>query len=347
MRNRYVRLIATIALVTLIFIAGSFAGLYLFERKQIEGMSPIQVIYYILLSAMGEQPIEATSSGGIVMLILIMVLGVFIVIHVLEQISGSVIEDRLNKLFRRKAYIPHGVSGHVIVCGYNSLSKAVLEELTASGRDVVVVSDKITLEDGDRFRDDSVGFIVENPMDSTRGDPGSSPLFKAGVKRAESVILTLENEADNAFLCLTAKDLNRGVRVIAHTNDYTENRVRKFRKAGAEHIISSEVAGGHLLALAGVKPLSADFMQDVSTATYGIDLVEAQVVGGSGLIGKSVCDESIKSEANATVVGIVKAGRLLLNPEYSTLLEAGDTLIAIGDRVGLKKLKDLCGMDDG
>jgi voltage-gated potassium channel len=343
LNNTYLRLMISLIFLIILFFEASFISLYFFEREQIQGMSWAQVVYYILLSAMGEQPIEARTTGGTVTLILVVVFGVFIVIHVFEQLSGSVIENKLDKLFKRNRYIPKHLKNHVIVCGFNEISREVVKELESMGKRVVVITESLKMGDREDLKARDMGYLITDQLLKSGKDSKESPLSLAGIRDAESVILTLEKEADNAFLCLTAKDLNKNVRVISHTNEYTEKMIRKFRKAGAEHIISHEVVGGHLLAMAGIKPLSTDFIQDVSTSSYGIDVLEVKVSGGSELVGKLVADGYVKSKTNTTVVGIRKGGDLIFNPEYSTILEAGDILIAIGENKDLVKLKEIAG----
>ena len=327
--DRYFRVLAPIFGIIGLFLVLSYLGLVLFEPQQVGELGYAKLLYYILLSAMGEQPFEATSTGGVVVLILIMVCGVFIVIHVLDQVSGNVIEDRFNKFFRRKSWVPRGVSGHVVVLGYGLVSRKVVDELLLLDRRVVVVSPELSLEDGELLKARGVGYVIADPLSSEAGG-AEAVLEKACLLEAESAIFTFGRESDNAFLCLTAGEMKSGLRLIALSSDYSENAVHKFEKAGAERILSAQIVGGHLLACAGVKPYSTDFLQDLADSSYGVEIYEDEVTGDCSLVGVSLADSGIKEEVNVTVLGVNGGEGLVFNPPDTTILSEGDVLLAIG-----------------
>lgn len=341
--SKYLKVFAPGFIIIGLFLLLSYAGLRVFEPSAIEGKPFIEVLYMIILSATGEPSIEASSTGGILLLILILLFGIFIVVHLLEQVSGNVIEDRFRKLFKKSTYLPRAKSGHTILCGYNPLSERILEELSAMGRTVILVSDKISLEKAEVLRGQGIGYVLEDPVAKSTGDSGGSPLEKALIGSAYSVILALESESDNAFLCLTAKDLNPRVRVISHTSDYSSNTIKKFEKAGAEKIISSRVVGGHLLARAGVSPAATDFIQDIGDASYGIDVRELVVGEKSRYNGSRINHVKLKRESNCTVIGVFAGEKLLFNPLEETIINAGDTVIAIGLPEDFNKLEKILG----
>ncbi len=307
-------------------------------------MSWARIIYYILLSAMGEDPFQAKTTGGLITTILMVVLGVFLVIHVLEQVSGSIIEDKLNKLFKKNRYIPKNMKDHVIVCGYGNIGREVVGELEALGNKIAIITNDLTIEERDELKAKGIGFLISDLLGSTSKNSSDEILSSAKIMQAQSIILTLDKESDNAFLSLTAKDINKEIRVISHTNDYSKHMIDKFKKAGTSIILSSEVVGGHLLAMAGLKPLSTDFMQDVSTASYGIDIREYTIHKDSGLVGKKINDSYLHEKTNASIIGLRKGDDLVFNPGNSSIYEPGDVVIAIGDKKDLEELNKLTGV---
>jgi len=217
-----------------------------------------------------------------------------------------------------------------------------LNELSAMERHAVLVAPDLAPEKMESLKGRGFGFLVADPL-TPSAEGGSHPLAAAGVECAAAIILAFPKESDNAFLCLTARDMNPNLKLAAYTLDYSDNMRRKFGKAGARHIISPDVVGGKLLALAGTNPLSTDFIQDVSTASFGLDIAEPKIGKVSVLEGVRLGDVEGKLGVRLLFMGLERGGELLVNPVDSTYLTCGDSLIVVGGRVDLEKLVKACG----
>ena len=83
-------------------------------------------------------------------------------------------------------------------------------------------------------------------------------LRKANIETAKTLISTLPNEAENVYLTLTARDMNRNLNIIARA-DYDEG-VKKLKRAGADHVVTPHVLGGIRMAMASLRPNVVDFI---------------------------------------------------------------------------------------
>src|SRR5262245_62145793 len=86
---------------------------------------------------------------------------------------------------------------HVVVCGWGRVGKAVANDLVASGKEVVVVD-----IDPARVAASSHPTVVgDATLDST--------LAAAGIARASALVAALQGDAENLFVTLSSRALNR------------------------------------------------------------------------------------------------------------------------------------------
>jgi voltage-gated potassium channel len=123
---------------------------------------------------------------------------------------------------------------HVVILGYGDLTEPLIEQL--GGTPFVVVT-----PDNDRaarLRNRELRVVVGNPSDD-------DPLRQAGIEHARAVVAATENDADDAFAILTARELNPDARIIAAAT--ARENIQKLERAGADTVFSPAVIGGQML----------------------------------------------------------------------------------------------------
>ena len=129
------------------------------------------------------------------------------------------------------------LEGHYIVCGAGRVGYNIGRKLKKRGREVVFIEkdpDVIKKLRGEGFYVIDVGPIDEDV------------LVKAGIKKARGVAASLGDDSKNLLLVLTARDLNKRLKIAVRAN--SESIISKFKKAGANLMILPEALGGEKLA---------------------------------------------------------------------------------------------------
>jgi voltage-gated potassium channel len=149
------------------------------------------------------------------------------------------------------------------------------------------------------------------------------------------------SDADNLFITLSARLLNSAVFIVARVEG--EAAEQKLRRAGADRVVSPYAIGGFRVAQAVLRPNVVDFIELATrTEVLDVQIEETQVQAGSQLDGVSLRDSRLRREFGVIIVAIKKAaGHMQFNPPGEAMMEAGDTLIALGDRLHLDKLDEL------
>nr|WP_254546497.1 NAD-binding protein [Halomarina sp. BND7] len=214
-------------------------GAYLL-REDFTGIeTPIQAFYFSLVTAstVGYGDVAPTSDIARLFAVSAIILGT----SSFAAAAGALLVPAVEARFERTLGTMTDKSlslleRHVIVVGHGDLTEPILEELTDEDADFVVVTED----------PDAAGVLRDRGLLVYVGDPSDEePLRRVGIERARAVVAATEDDARDALVVLTARELNPDVRIVAAATD--RENVKKLRRAGADTIISPAVIGGHLL----------------------------------------------------------------------------------------------------
>jgi voltage-gated potassium channel len=208
------------------------------------------------------------------------------------------------------------MKGHVIVAGFGTTGVATVKELITNGynENNLIVIDK---------SQDNVKSAAEAGATGLFGDPSHEELLKkAVIKRARALIITTPHDDANVLISLTAKDMNRNIKIIARVSNH-EN-IKQLKRAGANVIISPSLTGGNLMAMAVEKSTSVNLLSDLLTSSRGVNVLQRKIKASE--IGKSP-----KDLKRAIVLSMVRRGKYIGPRELDgVILEKGDEIILIG-----------------
>ncbi|MFP4522160.1 MAG: potassium channel family protein [Fibrobacterota bacterium] len=155
------------------------------------------------------------------------------------------------------------LSSHVIVCGLNSTSRYIIDELEKNRdfyRDIpggysgeYVVIDTIK-SPGESFINNfpSMRYLCGDPADDT-------VLEKAGIRTAFGIFPVLSADKENLFITFSARQLNPSVRVVSRAADIF-NIGQKMYGAGAGSVVSPNFIGGLRLVSEISRPEVTEFL---------------------------------------------------------------------------------------
>jgi voltage-gated potassium channel len=165
-------------------------------------------------------------------------------------------------------------------------------------------------------------------------------LRDAGVERAQGLVASLPDDADNLYVVLTARDLNKSLHIVARAVE--EQAESKLRRAGANRVIAPTIIGGHRLAQALLKPHVHDFIDSLTAHELDLEMEQIDIKPDSPLVGRKLRFTNIRSQLDVVIVGIRRLnGDMLFNPTGDAVIENGDTLIAMGRAASLSELDGL------
>jgi voltage-gated potassium channel len=285
----------------------------------------------ITLTTVGFKEVHDLSENGKIFTIALIVGGVGTVLYVLRTGAQLILEGELQEIYGRKRLEKRlrELKDHYIVCGYGRMGKIIARELRHEDLDFVVIEKNHTaLGEEDLL-------IIEG--DATKDDL----LKKAGIEKAKCLISVLPTDAENLYVVLSARGLNPDLMIVARAGE--EGSEQKLLRAGADRAVSPYYIGGLRIAHTVLKPAVVDFIE-FATKSGNIDLQieEINIGEGSELVGQTLDQCGIGRDLGIIVVAIKQSGgEMKFNPTFRTAMEAGDTLIAVGETSKLKSLEEM------
>jgi voltage-gated potassium channel len=223
---------------------------------------------------------------------------------------------------------------HYIVCGAGDTGRHIIEEFCKMEVDFVVVErDKARVE---RLRDDHRFCLIEG--DATDEDI----LVQAGVTRAKGLVTCLPDDKSNLFVVLTARGLNKQMRIVARAVE--EGTPAKMLKVGADSVISPNNIGGLRMASDMLRPNVVTFLDIMMRDPRNtLRFEEATVQEGSEFDGKTIAQADVGRKTGAIIVAVrdAETAQYNFNPSGDRPLRARDVLVLIGDLEQIRKLRRL------
>ncbi len=255
----------------------------------------------------------------------------YVVTVVSEYISTGQFFSQLNK--RKMQRKISKLQGHTIVCGYGRNGEQAVERLKSYDQHCVVIeSDKEVI---DELENKSIKYIEGDATDD-------SVLTLANIKKADNLITTMPSDADNLFVVLTARQLNKDLTIISRAS-YASS-YSKLKVAGADNIIMPDRLGGNHMASLIVTPDLIEFVERLTIeGKEHTNLEEISIDDLSkDFTNKTIFDLNIRNRTGCLVIGLKKAdNEYIINPEGDTMLDPGSHLIVLGNSEQISKLHEV------
>jgi voltage-gated potassium channel len=298
----------------------------------VEGWSLGDSLYMTLMTVttVGYGPPHPLSPAGRNFSIVFMVVGVGTAGYALSSAVQALVQSEIVSTFgkRRRQREMSRMHDHFIVCGAGRVGTRVVRELQRAGVPFVAIESDAR-KAAELNLPDSQVLVRDATLDET--------LREAGVERARGLVACLPDDAENLYVVLTARDLNRDLHIVARAVE--EAAEPKLVKAGASRVVAPTIIGSHRMATALLRPAVADFMDSVAAENLDLAFEQVEVAGGSELAGHKLRFARIRPELDIVIAAIRRReGEMIFNPSGDTRIEAGDMLIAIGRAESLAAL---------
>lgn len=299
--------------------------------------SPLDALYMtiITISTIGYGEIISLSGNpaGRVFTIFIALSGISVLFYIMTNFTAFVVEGELKDSFwrRKMEKMAKNLRDHYIVCGIGIVGIHIVNELDAIKRPYVVV--EINREHIEKLPNTGKAQIfIED--DATDNDT----LLKASIEKARGLFAVTGDDNQNLVICLTAKQLNPHIKVVAECNEI-RNR-DKMKKAGADSVVSPSLIGGLRMASEMVRPTVVSFLDMMlRDKEQGLRIEEVSVP--PSFVGQPISTLKLKKYRSVLLLAIRDKDDLTYNPPEDYVIQGGNTLIFMGtpdDRQGLEKI---------
>jgi voltage-gated potassium channel len=247
--------------------------------------------------------------------------GALVQFFTLTQIQQALGIKRMNNEIGR-------LRDHIVVCGFGRIGNMLARELKAGKAKFIVIerSEKRVAEARE------LGYLC------IQGEATDEDLLKAaGIDRAAILATVLPDDAANVFITLSARSLNKSVRIIARGELPTTEG--KLLHAGADQVVLPAHIGAERIAELILYQDSATLIRGSDQAKgfehdlhgLGLELEVVAAAEGSPYAGLTI--EAIESQAQGAFLIVAlnrRDGGTLTRPPADTRINAGDGVVVLG-----------------
>ena len=292
----------------------------------LEGLDFFDSLYLTVtvLSTVGFGDIVPKTVLGKVVYMGLVLTGVGVFGYAVSSIASIMAERSIFKLARGFFFLggEGRLKNHVIVVGWNELSKAVCSELKANGYKVVLVVE----------RDEDARDASKAGYDALVGSPLEEATYRhVRVEDAKAVVLTEDDPSKNLMAILRVREINRRARVVVACGDDLMKSL--FYRAGADRVVNLADISGRILASFVFEPLVAEIIEDLSEAETGLDAEQVVFQAGRSVTLRELKERGLKS----VVFAVARGSERYYYPSDNFELKPGDALILMGLREDLDR----------
>jgi len=320
------RLGGALALLLAVLVVGTVGYVIL-------GFGFLDALYQTVttVATVGYREVQPLSTAGKIFTMVLILLGVGAALYAFSVLIETLVEGRIQDVLgrRRMERTIDAMHDHVIVCGWGRVGRSIAAEVTAAGRDLVVID-----QDAARLADCPHPTIIGDATDD-------AVLARAGLPRASAVVAAVDQDAENSFITLSARASRPDAFIVSRARSMESEP--KLRRAGADRVVNPQHIGGARMAAFVLRPHVAEFL-DVVMRERNLEfrLEELEIFPGSPVAGMTLREAHLRDRAGALVLALRGPdGQFVTNPSPDALIEPRHVLIAIGTEDELAKLAEI------
>ena len=303
----------------------------------LSGYSLVDALYMtvITITTVGFGEVKPFTPEEKIFTIFLILLSITIFAYAISTFSEYLVSGKLFNHFKHKRIVKRieELKGHTIVCGFGRNGKQAITKLKNYNQQFVVVeNDK-----------EVVDFLDQHQILNIQGDATiDDTLIKAGIHNAANLITALPSDADNLFVVLSARQLNKKFKIISRAS--SESSYNKLKIAGADNVIMPDKIGGNHMASLVVTPDVIEFVDRLTVegeTTANLEEIAVDELPEK-FVNKTILDLDLRKKTGCTVIGLRKPNKdYEINPDASAILAKGSNLIVLGRRDQIQKLREI------
>jgi len=311
--------------ISLVVLAGS-TGYYILFGGEPKFMDCVYMTVISLTTVGFGEVIEVTGNvPAEIFTMLLIIFGMGIILYGISTVTALIIEGELSGILRKKKMFKRisKMKNHYIVCGGGETGRPVIEELTKNKEPFVLIEqDQENIQ-----RCKSVTDLLYVEGDATDDEN----LVAAGIENAAGIIITLPSDKDTLYVTMTARMLNKKVRIVSRM--INQKLLPKLKMAGANSVVSPNTIGALRMASEMIRPTVVDFLDRMLRSKQGNLRIHQIIVSeNSSFAEKNIHESGLKAKFNLLILAVrLDNGEIEFNPPASQVLTSGMTLITMGD----------------
>lgn len=328
------KIAGAVFLLLVIFMTGVISFRFFSDYSWIDAF----YMTVITITTVGYGEVMPLSPNEKIFVSLLIISSIFIVGYAISVITEYILSKNIGILRQKKVQKKlESMHNHIIVCGYGRNGKQAAQKLLAYKKPFVIIErDEEVIE---RFSDENMLFILGDAIED-------EVLMKAGISKASTLICATPNDTDNLFIVLSARQLNKKLKIISRASE--ETSYKKLKLGGADNVIMPDKIGGDHMASLVVVPDLVEFLDNLTVSgqedSINVEQIPFEKMCPEGRE-QAIKDLDVRNKTGCSIIGYRSpSGDYIVNPEPSLVLQKNSKLILIGRPDQIENLKRVYGV---
>lgn len=315
------RLSIPVVLLVAVNIMG-VGGYYMMWRDEGGTLSDALYMTFITITTIGYGEVYSLGTQERFFTMAVSLLGIgslsYVIGTTMEHVVASQVADARGRRKMRNAI--DKMSNHIILAGLGQMGKQVARELSEQQRTFAIVD----------LDESNEAYAIDRGYLYVLGDASDEEtLIAAGVKRARGLIATADNDASNAFIIMTARNLNRDLSIVVRAESDTAHK--KLMLAGADQVINPYIIGSRRIVNQVLRPALVSLLEmNLANDEGALRMEEIELREGSTLTRQSLRNLNLRNRCGVNVVAVLRDGDIISPPDPDMHLVVQDHLLVLG-----------------
>ena len=249
-------------------------------------------------------------------------------VAMLGMITGALVAMVIDFLLKEGQGLgASGYKDHIVVCGWNTTARDLVDELRGDDykAKVVILADLEKNPAGD-----GVYFV--------RGDStDEEDLKRAGIEQAAAALVFPRDPSDEADMhsilsIMAIEHAAPGVRTVAEVNN--PKHEPHFHRADVDELLVTSKIASHLLARSALYPGLSGIVTDIVSGGEGSELYRISLPAEYCGLTIDELAARLRSDHKATLLSVNRGGHAFVNPEADFILQPGDDAVVVAESLG-------------
>lgn len=266
-----------------------------------------------------------TSPGGWIVSWFLILFGVAL----LGTITGALVAFVIDFLIKEgQGMGAAGHSDHIVICGWNSTARDLVDELKQDEYRTKVV----LVHDADRNPGGGDVYYVRG--DATHAED----LARAGIRNAMAAVIFPNDGTDAAdmrsiLIVMAIESIAPGVRTVVEVNN-PRHEVH-LKRANADEVLVTSQLASHLLARSALYPGLSSLVTDIVSGGEGAELYRVSLPAAYCGMTVDALSATMRRDHRATLLSINRGGHAFANPPADFGLLEGDDAVVLAESLAL------------
>ena len=211
-----------------------------------------------------------------------------------------------------------------VVIGLGRFGSSLARQLCKLGAEVLALD----------VKGDLVQQVAGDVTHAVVGDAQDKEVLRAlGVRNMDCAVIAIgDNLAASVLITMNLKELGVPF-IVCKAHDETHRKV--LEKLGVDRVIIPEQEYAQRLA----RTLNSHNVLDYIELSEDFGILDVPAPGS--WIGKTLRELNVRAKLGVNIIAVENEGKTNVSPAADYLIQAGDTLVVLGDNVALEKVQKL------